>query len=320
MHCTFNQNVAESRLAFCNIYYRRHLEQGKELTLERKTLTTAAGPYIAVFDSGVGGLTVLAELRKQYPNNSFLYLGDTARVPYGTKSPVMVTRYALEAAWFLSRYPLECFVIACNTVSAVALPALRAAHPDIPILEVVTPGALSAVEATQNKQILVLGTEGTIASGAYQKAIHALDPEIEVYGVACPLFVPLAEEGIVSGPIVKMTVQMYLEPFLKKEIDTIVLGCTHYPLLRNAIQEAVGENVKVVDSVAPLTKRLRSHLIHTIEGRPRLRIFVTDHSDRFMRIGRRFLDGNLDEPTQIDLEEMFYENQRLINEPPSLSV
>lgn len=280
--------------------------------MDRKTLTTAAGPYVAVFDSGVGGLTVLTEIRKAYPNNSFLYLGDTARVPYGTKSGSMVTRYALEATWFLSRYPLECFVVACNTVSAVAMQALRAAHPNTPILEVVTPGAQAAVEASQTKQILVLGTEGTISSGAYQKAIHAIDPEIEVYGVPCPLFVPLAEEGIISGPIAKMTAEMYLQEHLKdRDIDTVVLGCTHYPLLRKVIQEVVGEKINVVDSVGPLIKKLRSYLVHPIEGRPRLRMFVTDHSERFMRIGRRFLEGNLEEPTQIDLEEMFYENHRV---------
>ncbi len=287
----------------------------KGYILDRKTLSTAAGPYIAVFDSGVGGLTVLEELRKAYPTHSFLYLGDTARVPYGTKSAAIVTRYALEAAWFLSRYPLECFVIGCNTVSAVAIPALRAAYSNLPILEVVTPGAQAAVEATITKQILVLGTEGTISSGAYQRALHAIDPEIEVHGVACPFFVPLAEEGVVEGPLVKLAIEMYIKKcFENSDIDTVVLGCTHYPLLRKTIQEVVGEKIKVVDSAGLLVKKLKNYLIHPIESRPRLRMFVTDHPGRFMRVGKRFLEGNLEEPTQIDLEEMFYEHQRMMGE------
>ena len=220
-----------------------------------------AGPYIAVFDSGVGGLTVLAELRKTFPKHSFLYLGDTARVPYGTKSATMVIRYALESAWFLSRYPLDCLVIGCNTVSAVAISALKGAYPDLPILEVIHPGAQAAVEASENKRILVLGTEATIASRAYQQAIHSLDPEIDVFGIACNLFVPLAEEGILDGPIPKMIAEEYLKEALKNDVDTIVLGCTHYPLLKKVIQEVAGEKIKIVDSAVSLARKLQSSLM-----------------------------------------------------------
>lgn len=278
--------------------------------MDRKTLSTMAGPYIAVFDSGVGGLTVLAQLRKMFPKHSFLYLGDTARVPYGTKSATMVIRYALESAWFLSRYPLDCLVIGCNTVSAVAITALKGAYPDLPILEVINPGAQAAVEATQNKRILILGTEGTIASRAYQKAIHSIDAEIEVFGIACNLFVPLAEEGIFDGPICKMIAQEYLQEALKQEVDTIVLGCTHYPLLRKTIQEVAGENIQIVDSAIPLAKKLKTSLVLPDQEKPRLRIFTTDIPHRFMKIARFFLEENIEEPTHIDLEAMFYAAER----------
>jgi glutamate racemase len=262
--------------------------------------------YIAVFDSGIGGLTVLSVLRHTYPNRSFLYLGDTARVPYGTKSPEVVTQYALESAWFLSRFPLDAIVVACNTVSAVAMPALHATYPDIPIFGVVGPGARAAVEATRSKQIAVLGTEGTIASGAYRKAVHANDPEIEVTGIACPLFVPLVEEGILSGQIAKLAVEHYLAGKIAKEIDTVVLGCTHYPLLREVIQEVVGPQIKIVDSAAPLAQELSAHLPAAPRGEARLRIFTTDSPERFMRIGARFLGSAVVEPTRINLEEMIY--------------
>lgn len=279
--------------------------------MNSKSISKASGPYIAVFDSGVGGLTVLAELRKKYNDRSFLYLGDTARVPYGTKSKSTVIRYALEAAWFLNRYPLDCLVIGCNTVSAVAIPALRASYPNLPILEVVTPGSEAAVQSTESKEIIVLGTEGTIASGAYRQAIHSIDPEINVISKACPLFVPLAEENIREGELPLLAVKRYLEDILTPEVDTIVLGCTHYPLLKNVIQEFVGENIKIVDSAAPLSHKLVKYLSPELEGGPRMRIFTTDFPERFMQIGVHFLEAPIEDPTHIDLEEMFYKNQKM---------
>lgn len=282
-----------------------------------KLTTMSLGPYIGVFDSGVGGLTVLASLRKAYSNRSFLYLGDTARVPYGTKSATTVTRYALESAWFLTRYPLEALVVACNTVSAVALPALRAAYPNIPIFGVVVPGARAAVEATNNKQVAVLATEGTIASGAYQEAIHAIDPDIDVIGRPCPLFVPLVEEGILTGSIPRMVVEHYLNGLQEKGIDTIVLGCTHYPLLREVIQEVVGNGVHIVDSTTYLVHEL-SGALATPPKEPRLRVFTTDFPERFMKIGARFLGSVVGEPTRIDLEEMVYTDRRAREEMENL--
>lgn len=275
------------------------------------TASSLLASYIGVFDSGVGGLTVLSVLRKAYPNRSFLYLGDTARVPYGTKSPDVVTQYALEAAWFLSRYPLDALVVACNTVSSVALPALHAAYPNIPILGVVIPGAKAAVEATKTGQVVVLGTEGTIASGSYRKAVQALNLEVEVTGIACPLFVPLVEEGILSGPIPKLAVEHYLAGRINDQIDTIVLGCTHYPLLREVIQEVAGSRVTIVDSAIPLAQELASHLPPCSATEGKLRIFTTDFSERFMRIGAKFLGSRVMEPTRIDLEEMLYSERRI---------
>lgn len=278
-----------------------------------KTISTMAGPYIAVFDSGVGGLTVLAELLKAYPSHSFLYLGDTARVPYGTRSSELVIRYALEAEWFLTRYPLDCFVIACNTVSAVALTALHAATPNIAILDVITPGAQAAVDATTTGKIMVVATEGTIASHAYEKAIHALEPEAEVVGIPCPLLVSLAEEGVISGNIPESIIRYYIEERLAQdpEIDTIVLGCTHFPLLKPVFKKIVGDSIHVVDSALPLVHRLKPYLTPTTENsRPRLRMFTTDLPERFMRIGAAFLERPLEEPTLLDLESMYSNHHR----------
>ncbi|HNZ67481.1 MAG TPA: glutamate racemase, partial [Planctomycetota bacterium] len=253
------------------------------------------------------GLTVLAELLKAYPKHSFLYLGDTARVPYGTRSSSLVIRYALEATWFLTRYPLDCLVIGCNTVSAVAIPSLRAANPNVAILDVITPGAQSAVESTVTGKIMVLATEGTIASRAYEKAIHALEPEAEVIGIPCPLLVSLAEEGITKGEIPESIIRHYISKKLDEEIDTIVLGCTHFPLFRNTVQAIVGDKIKVVDSTGPLVKKLKTYLTPIGDStKQRLRMFTTDLPERFMKIGVTFLERPIDEPTLLDLESMFY--------------
>jgi glutamate racemase len=265
---------------------------------------------IAVFDSGVGGLTVLGALREAFPGTDFVYLGDTARVPYGTKSAGVVTRYALEAAWYLSQRPLAALVVACNTASAVAIPDLRRAHPDLPIFGVVEPGARAAVAASQRGGILVLGTEGTVASGAYPRAISALRQDAAVRVVACPLFVPLAEEGLVSGPIPELAASHYLDGVLDDSIDTVVLGCTHYPLLRDVIAARTGPHRRIVDSAAPLVEELRPRVDQTSPGQGDLTVLTTDHPTRFLRIGRRFLGSPVTEPTRIDLEALVAEERR----------
>lgn len=263
--------------------------------------------YIALFDSGVGGLTVLSALRRAYPQHNFIYLGDTARVPYGTKSEAIVTRYALELTAFLNRYPLTALIVACNTASAVAIPALRVTYPKLPVLGVVEPGAQAALRATQSKRIVVLGTEATIASGAYREAVHKLDAAVEVIGIACPLFVPLAEEGLLEGELPQLAARHYLKDMDRWNVDTVLLGCTHYPLLRKTIEKAVGPEICVVDSAIPLVEELEKYL--PPESGKSLRVFTTDSPQRFMRIGEKFLGAPVIEPTRISIEDMVYQTK-----------
>ena len=204
---------------------------------------------IGIFDSGVGGLTVFKEIRRQLPGEELLYLGDTARVPYGTKSPRTVLRYALEAASFLVERGVKLLVVACNTASSVALPALEERF-SLPVVGVIVPGAGKAVALTRDRRVGVIGTEGTVKSGAYTRAIHGLDSAISVFSASCPLFVPLAEEGWAEHSVTRLTAQEYLTPLLCQGIDTLVLGCTHYPLLKKTLREVAGAGVTLVDSAA----------------------------------------------------------------------
>src|SRR5213593_1632850 len=202
---------------------------------------------IGIFDSGVGGLTVLHALLEALPGEHLLYLGDTGRHPYGTKSAETVTRYSIENVEFLVAKGIKMLVVACNTASAVALDALEARFP-LPVVGVIEPGARAAVARTENGRVGVIGTEATIASGAYTKALRALRPGLEIYTRPCPLLVPLAEEGWLDGPIPRGVVETYLATLQKSGIDTLVLACTHYPLLRPLIAEVMGEKVGLVDS------------------------------------------------------------------------
>ena len=209
---------------------------------------------IGVFDSGIGGLTVLKALRKALPNEDFLYLGDTARLPYGTKSAQSVERYALQCTGHLARRGVKMLVLACNTVSGVALPALREAYPDLPMTGVVRPGARAGCLATRTRRMVVAATDGTVRGGAYQAAIHELCPQMRIQAVACPLFVALAEEGWVEGELVEGVASRYLSPLFDVEPearpDVLVLGCTHFPAMAGAISNVVGPGVMVIDSAA----------------------------------------------------------------------
>ncbi|MEA3544406.1 MAG: glutamate racemase, partial [Thermodesulfobacteriota bacterium] len=207
---------------------------------------------IGIFDSGVGGLTVFKEIANLLPGENLIYLGDTARVPYGTKSVETVRRYALEAAEFLVDQEVKLLVVACNTASAVALPCLRERF-QLPVIGVIEPGARRAVES-RNQRIGVIGTEGTINSGRYPEAIHSLLPAAQIFSAPCPLFVPLAEEGWAEHKIARLTASEYLQPLLTAQIDTLVLGCTHYPLLRNTLQQVLGDAVTLVDSAEETAK------------------------------------------------------------------
>jgi glutamate racemase len=256
---------------------------------------------IGIFDSGVGGLTVFKEIMQLLPGEDLLYLGDTARVPYGTKSAQTVQQYALEAAAFLVDQGVKLLVVACNTASAVALPALRDRFR-LPVIGVIEPGARRAV-ASRNRKIGVIGTEGTINSGRYEEAIRSLLPEAQVFSVACPLFVPLAEEGWAEHEVTRLTAGEYLQPLLAAGIDTLVLGCTHYPLLRRTLQQVLGPQVSLVDSAEEtallVAELFRRQGLSRPEHGGRRAFYVTDVPTRFERVGRAFLGRELGAVEQV---------------------
>jgi glutamate racemase len=247
---------------------------------------------IGIFDSGIGGLTVFKEVSRMLPNEDIFYLGDTARVPYGIRSAETVARYSFECTDFLMSRRVKVLVVACNTVSAISLVEIRERVP-IPVIGVIEPGARAAITATRNKKIGVIGTEATIRSNAYFRAIKDIDNSVEVSGLACPLFVPLVEEGWTEGEIARLVAEKYLSQLNNRGIDTIVLGCTHYPLLRKVIQEVM-HGITIIDSAVETGKALKSVLA---EG-PLLRhsqepcahkFFVTDSTEKFIAVGARFL-------------------------------
>lgn len=254
---------------------------------------------IGVFDSGVGGLTVLRAIRQRLPEHSTIYLGDTARVPYGTKSAEVVVRYSRNNAALLLRHGVEMLVVACNTASAHALEVLQR-ELTIPVLGVVEPGVEAALAARPGGRIGVIGTEGTIVSGAYQRAIEARTGRPPVVARACPLFVPLAEEGWTEGPVPEAVAERYLGE-LRGQVDALILGCTHYPLLRPAIQRVLGEEVVLVDSGAAVAEAIAArHREPT--GAPLVhRLLVTDVPARFKEVAGRFLGASPESVEQVDL-------------------
>jgi glutamate racemase len=261
---------------------------------------------IGVFDSGIGGLTVLKEIHSRFPYENTVYLGDTARVPYGIRSPETVTRYSFENTRFLFSKDVKMVVIACNTASSVSLDSIRNSV-EIPVLGVIEPGAKAAVAATRNKKIGIIGTEATIRSNSYTKAIKALDSVIEVFGIACPLFVPLVEEGWTEGKIAEMIAKEYLLEIKKKEIDTLVLGCTHYPLLKSILSSVMGDGVRLIDSATETAGEIESilsrlSLLNTSGEKTTNEFFVTDSPDKFRIVGERFLGKQIPEIQKIKLE------------------
>lgn len=255
---------------------------------------------IGVFDSGIGGLTVLRALRAKLPNENFLYLGDTARLPYGTKSAETVTAYALQAAKLLVRWGgVKMVVIACNTASSVALGPLAEGLAPVPLIGVVEPGARAGVAASRNGHIAVIATEGTVRGGAYRRAIHALNPALKVSQAACTLFVALAEEGWIDGPIVEDAAKRYLDPLFAAKgadapPDTLVLGCTHFPVLAPAIARVLGPRVRLVDSAQTTADAVAGELAAQgllLAGKKpgRVGFMVTDGPERFARVGPVFL-------------------------------
>ncbi len=258
---------------------------------------------VGVFDSGIGGLTVVKELIKILPYENIVYFGDTARVPYGIKSKETIIKFSLENTLFLLQQDVKMIVIACNTSSSLALPVIRR-HFKIPIIGVIMPGAKEAVYATKNKKIGVIGTRATINSGAYEEEIKRLDSAVKVYSQSCPMFVPLVEEGWVSDNITTKVAEKYLSPMRSKGVDTVILGCTHYPLLKNKIQEVMGKNVKLIDSaeqVAIEVKQVLSQegLLNNSHDRPSREYFVSDEVAIFKNVASRFLGTELKEVKRV---------------------
>jgi glutamate racemase len=254
---------------------------------------------IGVFDSGIGGLTVVSALRALLPNESIFYLGDTARVPYGGKSPSTVQRYSLEIAAMLLEENAKTVVVACNTASAVALSELTESLP-ITVTGVILPGAQAAIAATHTGHIGVIGTRATINSGAYERALRSLDPNIRVTARACPLLVPLIEEGWLQSAITDKIIMQYIGPLVKAGIDTLVLGCTHYPLLRDAMARLLGDSITLVDSAQNCANTVRDLLICENLRAPEtnagsLQVALTDPPDSFLRVAREALQLDVGE-------------------------
>jgi glutamate racemase len=261
-------------------------------------MVARADAPIGVFDSGIGGLTVAKEIIGQLPTESVIYFGDTARVPYGPKSPDTVRRYSREIVSFLVSEGVKAVVIACNTATAHALPNLRDEFP-LPVVGVVEPGARAAIRASRGGRIGVIGTVGTIKSGAYENAIRALNPDAYVIARGCPLLVPLVEEGLIDHAATRLVAEEYLEPFAAAEVDTLVLGCTHYPLLKPVLASVLGPNVALIDSAQETAAEIKrtlaaAGLLKTDGEMPRYRFIASDDPLQFLQLGQRFLGGTME--------------------------
>lgn len=265
----------------------------------------AASP-IGVFDSGLGGLTVAAQIERALPGESLLYLGDTARVPYGVKSPETVLRYSQEICEFLLHHQVKAIVVACNTASAVALPQLQARYP-VPVLGVIEPGAAAALSQSQSGLVGVIGTEATIKSEAYTKALQAKRADMQVMAKACPLFVPLAETGWAEHPITHQVAREYLGEWLDSDLDTVILGCTHYPLLKPVLQKTLGERVSLVDSAKETAKALKAllaeqGLLSAAQTPATRRYLATDAPDKMRQLAQQFLGHTLEKVERADIQ------------------
>jgi glutamate racemase len=279
--------------------------------MKREKSTESTDPRdapIGIFDSGIGGLTVVREILRQLPHENVLYFGDTARVPYGSKSAETVTRFAMENTLFLLQRGIKFLVVACNTASAFAMQILQRRF-EIPMIGVITPGAEEAVRRSRNRQIGVIGTTGTVGSGAYEAAIQALDSQCTVDGVACPLFVPLAEEGWTEGEVPRKVAETYLLPLRDRGVDTVILGCTHYPVLRDVIGQVLGDEIELIDTAASTVRQVAEKLTQqNLQRQERTqgyrRFFLSDVPVRFREIGGRFLGEPIADLTWIEQSEI----------------
>jgi glutamate racemase len=265
--------------------------------MREKNMDSKTNQAIGVFDSGIGGLTVVRALMERLPFENIIYFGDTARVPYGVKSVETINRYAMQITEFLLKKDVKLLIVACNTMAAVAYRAIRDLSP-VPVLEVIEASARLAVSETRSKAIGVIGTPATINSNAYARAIHQLDRDAKVFSQACPLLVPLVEEGWLDHEATKLVAEEYLKPVTAEQIDTLVLGCTHYPLLKPLFQDIVGANVRLIDSAEAMAE-IAADLIHrenlgnTSRQSPDYLFYVSDVPYRFQTIGERFLGRTL---------------------------
>ncbi len=261
---------------------------------------------IGVFDSGIGGLTVVREIIRRLPDEGIIYLGDTARVPYGTKSSRTVIAYSNSNAEFLIEKGIKMLVVACNTASAaVSLPSL-CRNFEIPVVGVIEPGAKKAASVTKTKKVGVIGTPSTISSSAYKKALERISPDVTVHSKACPLFVPLADEGLTEGEISELIAEHYLLPFKSSGIDVLVLGCTHYPLLKQTIQKAVGEDITLIDSAEETAKEIEwvlteNNLLNEEKQQALREYYLTDVSDTFVSVAGRFLGERIENIEMVDI-------------------
>lgn len=264
---------------------------------------------IGVFDSGVGGLTVAREIMRQLPNENLVYFGDTARVPYGSKSKDNIIRYSRQIIHFLKTKGVKAIVIACNTASALALDVVRE-ESDIPIIGVVEPGARAALQITKTKKIGVIGTEATVQSAMYGKIIKGLDPAVTVVGKACPLFVPLVEEGFAKHKVTEEIIDYYLASMRDSDIDSLILGCTHYPLLRSRIRAYMGEKIQLVNPAYETAMDLK-HILHERgaenagmeEEHAKYSFYVSDAADKFKQFANSILPYDIETTQQINIEE-----------------
>ncbi|GIW48699.1 MAG: glutamate racemase [Caloramator sp.] len=262
---------------------------------------------IGVFDSGIGGLTVVKEIMKILPYEDIVYFGDTARVPYGSKSQETITKFAKQNSRFLLSKDVKAIVIACNTASALALEELNSEF-NVPIIGVIKPGANAAVRATKTGRVGIIGTEGTVNSRAYEKMIRRLFKEVEIYALPCPLFVPLVEEGWAEKEVSYMIAKEYLQPFKEFDVDTLVLGCTHYPILTNVIGKIMGEGVTLINPAEETAIELKSILFenglqNTSKRNAEYSYYVSDNPDKFKRVGGNFLNREIENITKIDIEK-----------------
>ena len=264
---------------------------------------------VGVFDSGVGGLTVAREISRQLPNENIVYFGDTARVPYGSKSQNTIIRFSEQIIRFLKTKQVKAIVIACNTASALALDAVRDEF-DVPVMGVVVPGARAAVEATRNRKVGVIGTDATVQSGMYTKIIHEMSPDVEVIEKACPLFVPLVEEGFKDHIVTQEIIEYYLESMRSSDIDAMILGCTHYPLLRSRIRSYMGEKIQIVNPAYETAVDLKKLLAECnmendggTEAHSRYSFYVSDAAEKFRRFANTVMPFDVPTTNVVNIEE-----------------